>query len=186
LANSLIVTTSNDPLTRGLDYLYGLRSLAIDPEMIDIMHDPEHRIPVATWIGDNIDRLNAELQNLVKACDDCCHEASRPQIQIWAAPLADAYNICGLCNLQTQPITLLVDIGRVDPTDWLALVVHEYAHAQAGSPGHHQDFAVALIHLCRGLSLDLPAIKPGQEESLRLYPACQIVTSSWFWWQGQK
>jgi hypothetical protein len=186
LANSLIVTTSTDPLTRGLDYLYGLRSLAIDPEMIDIMHDPEHRIPVATWIGDNIDRLNAELQNLVKACDDCCHEASRPQIQIWAAPLADAYNICGLCNLQTQPITLLVDIGRVDPTDWLALVVHEYAHAQAGSPGHHQDFAVALIHLCRGLSLDLPAIKPGQEESLRLYPACQIVTSSWFWWQGQK
>ena len=68
---------------------------------------------------------------------------------------------------------------------WLALVVHEYAHAQAGSPGHHQDFAVALIHLCRGLSLKLPEIEIGQENSLRLYPACQIVLDSWTWWQGK-
>ena len=119
LVNSLILTASTDPFIRGLDYLYGLRSLAIDPEMIDVMHDPVMRVPVATWIGENIDRINAELQILVQACDDCFHETSRPQIQIWAAPLADAYNICGLCNLQTQPITLLVDLGRVEPTDWL-------------------------------------------------------------------
>jgi hypothetical protein len=185
LANSLILTTSTDPFTRGLDYLYGLRSLAIDPDMIDIMHNPNHRISVATWIGDNIDRINTELQALVQACHDCFHETSRPQIQIWAAPLADAYNICGLCNLQTQPTTLLVDLGRVDRSDWLALVVHEYAHAQAGSPGHHQDFAIALTHLCRGLSLELPTTEPGQEDNLRLYPVCQIITDSWPWWQGQ-
>ena len=186
LVNSLILTASTDNFTRGLDYLYGLRSLAIDPEMIDVMHDPVRRVPVATWIGKNIDRINAELQILVQACDDCFHETSRPQIQIWAAPLADAYNICGLCNLQTQPITLLVDLGRVAPADWLALVVHEYAHSQAGSPGHHSDFAVALGHLCRGLSLELPAIEPGKEDELRLYPSCQIVSASWPWWQGQK
>jgi hypothetical protein len=182
--NSLIFTTSNDPFTRGLDYLYGLRSLAIDPEMIDIMHNPDHRISVATWIGNNIDRINTELQTLVQACDDCFHETSRPQIQIWATPLAQSYNICGLCNLQTKPITLLVDLGRVEPTDWLALVVHEYAHAQAGTPGHHQDFAVTLTHLCRGLSLELPAVEPGQEDELRIYPHCQIISDSLPWWQG--
>jgi hypothetical protein len=183
LANSLILTTSNDPFTRGLDYLYGLRSLAIDPDMIDIMHDPNHRIPVATWIGNNIDRINAELQALVQACHDCFHETSQAPIQIWAAPLADAYNICGLCNLKTQPTTLLVDLGRVEPADWLALVVHEYAHAQAGTPGHHQNFATALIHLCRGLSLPLPNIEPGQENLLRLYPSCQITLNPLNWWQ---
>jgi hypothetical protein len=185
LVNSLIITTSADPVTRGLDYLHGLRSLAIDPDMIDIIHDPAHRIPVATWIGSNIDRINTELQALVQACDDCCYATSQPQIQVWAAPLATSYNICGLCNLQTNPTTLLVDLGRVVPADWLALVVHEYAHAQAGSPGHHQDFSIALNHLCRGLSLPLPNIEPGQEDRLRLYPACQIVTDSLSWWQGQ-
>ncbi len=186
LAKNLIITTSTDPFTRGLDYLYGLRSLAIDPDMIDVMHDPVRRVPVATWIGENIDRINTELQALVQACDDCFHKTSRPQIQIWAAPLAQSYNICGLCNLQTKPTTLLVDLGRVEPADWLALVVHEYAHAQAGTPGHHQDFAIALSHLCRGLSLKLPAIEPGKEDELRLYPSCQIVIASWPWWQGQK
>ncbi len=185
LVSSLIITTSTDPMTRGLDYLYGLRSLAIEPEMIDVMHDPDRRVPVTTWIGENIDRINTELQTLVQACEDCYYGIDRPLIQIWAAPLADAYNICGLCNLQTQPITLLVDLGRVKPADWLALVVHEYAHAQAGSPGHHQDFAAALVHLCRGLSLDLPAIEPGAEDIFRLHPACQIVSDSWSWWQGQ-
>lgn len=184
-ANSLIVTTNTDPFTRGLDYLYGLRSLAIDSEMIDVMHDPVLRVPVATWIGENIDQVNTELQTLVQACHDCFYETSRPQIQIWAAPLAQSYNICGLCNLQTQPTTLLVDLGRVASVDWLALVVHEYAHAQAGSPGHHQDFAAALMHLCRGLSLELPAIAFGQEDILRLYPDCQIVLDSWAWWQGK-
>ncbi len=183
--NSLILTTSSDPFTRGLDYLYGLRSLAIDPEMIDVMHDPVLRIPVATWIGANIDQVNAELQTLVQACHDCFHETSRPQIQIWAAPLTQSYNICGLCNLQTQPTTLLVDLGRVAPVDWLALVTHEYAHAHAGSPGHHQDFAAALIHLCRGLSLELPEIELGQKNGLRLYPSCQIILDSWTWWQGK-
>jgi hypothetical protein len=185
LVRSLIVTTSNDPVTRGLDYLYGLRSLAIDPDMIDIMHEPVRRIPVATWIGKNIDRINTELATLVQACADCCYESDRPQLQAWAAPLAQSYNICGLCNLQTKPTTILVDLGRVARSDWLALVVHEYAHAQAGSPGHHQDFATALVHLCRGLSLPLPAIEPGEEDNLRLYPACQIVSDSWSWWQGQ-
>lgn len=185
LVNSLIVTTSNDPVTRGLDYLYGLRSLAIDPDMIDVMHDPALRVSVAAWIGENIDRVNNELATLVQACDDCCYEASRPQLQAWAAPFAQSYNICGLCNLQTAPTTVLVDLGRVEPSDWLALVVHEYAHAQAGSPGHHQDFAAALQHLCQGLSLPLPAIEPGAEDKLRLYPACQIVSDSWSWWQGK-
>jgi hypothetical protein len=185
LVRSLIVTTSHDPVTRGLDYLYGLRSLAIDPDMIDIMHNPDHRIPVATWIGSNIDRINTELATLVQACTDCCYASDRPLLQAWAAPLAQSYNICGLCNLQTEPTTILVDLGRVARSDWLALVVHEYAHAQAGSPGHHQDFATALVHLCRGLSLPLPAIKPGEEDNLRLYPACQIVSDSWSWWQGQ-
>jgi hypothetical protein len=186
LVRSLIVTTSNDPVTRGLDYLYGLRSLAIDPDMIDIMHHPDHRIPVATWIGSNIDRINTELATLVQACADCCYESDQPQLQAWAAPLAQSYNICGLCNLQTKPTTLLIDLGRIARSDWLALVVHEYAHAQAGSPGHHQDFATALVRLCRGLSLPLPAIEPGEEDNLRLHPACQIVTDSWSWWQGRE
>ena len=183
-ANSPIFTTSNDPLVRGLDYLYGLRRLAIVPDSIDVMHDSVHRIPVATWIGAHIDLINAELQVLLQACHDCFHPAAQPPIQIWAVPLAESYRICGLCNLQTTPISILVDLGRVVATDWLALVVHEYAHAHAGSPGHHPDFAASLLHLCRGLSIDLPPITPDREDRLRLSPPCQLTANSLAWWQG--
>ena len=183
---SLILTTSTDPFTRGLDYLYGLRSLAIEPDMIEVMHDPMHRAPVATWIGNHIDAVNAQLQALVQACHDCFHPTAQPPIQIWAAPLAQSYKICGLCNLEKHPIAILVDVGRVIEQDWLALVVHEYAHAQVGSPGHHQDFAAALIHLCRGLAIDLPTATSDQDDFFRLYPACQMTANALSWWQGSQ
>jgi hypothetical protein len=54
--------------------------------------------------------------------------------QIFAAPLAQAFGLDALCNLQTDPISILIDVGRVMPEDWLLVVAHEYAHAHAGTP----------------------------------------------------
>ncbi len=107
-------------------------------------------------------------------------------MQIFAAPLAESFGIDGLCNLQTQPVTLLIDVGRVIPEDWLALVAHEYAHAHAGSPGHHQEFANILTHLCLGLGLGPLAVwQSAMETNLKSYPNCHPTSDPLAFWRGQ-
>ncbi|BAY13080.1 hypothetical protein [Calothrix sp. NIES-2098] len=183
LAGKLIVTTSTDPLTRGLDYLYGVRSLALDPEMIDIVYDLENRKSLCVWISEHIDGVNRQLENYLQACHDCFHPWEQPAIQIYAAPLAQSFGIDALCNLQTNPITILIDVGRVVPTDWLLLVVHEYAHAHAGSPGHHEKYARSLSHLCLGLGIAPPEF--GMESQLRFYPDCRPTQNPLAFWRGE-
>lgn len=73
LVGKLIITTSTDPFTRGLDYLYGVRSLALDAEMIDVVFDMENRKPLCVWIGEHIEAVNAKLENYLQACHDCFH-----------------------------------------------------------------------------------------------------------------
>lgn len=131
-----------------------MRSLALDPDVIDFVHSPALRKPVCIWVGSHIDAINAQLQVLLQGCQDCFHPWQQPPVQIFAAPFASQFRVDGVCNLQTQPISILIDVGRVLPHDWLALVVHEYAHAHLGVPGHHPDFVQILSHLC--LALDLP------------------------------
>lgn len=187
LVEKLIVTTSSDPFTRGLDYLYGVRSLALDPEMVSEVYDLERRIPVCTWIGEHIDAVNASLNGYLQACRDCFHPWEQPPTQICAAPLAQSFGIDGLCNLFTNPITLLLDVGRVEPSDWLRLVVHEYAHAHAGSPGHHLQFARSLTHLCLGLGIaPPPTSQPHPEAWLCCYPHCAPSPDPSAFWRGER
>ncbi|WP_236144488.1 hypothetical protein [Nostoc sp. CMAA1605] len=185
LVDKLIITTSNDPFTRGLDYLYGIRGLALDSEMIDVVYDMNNRIPICAWIGQHIDRVNRQLENYLQACHDCFHPWEQPTVQIFAAPLAQRFGVDGFCNLKTNPMTILIDVGRVLPADWLLLVVHEYAHAHAGLPGHHEKFARSLTHLCLGLGIAPPAWQSGMDYHLRFYPHCRATPNPLAFWRGE-
>ncbi|MEA5502302.1 hypothetical protein VB735_04105 [Halotia wernerae UHCC 0503] len=184
LAGKLLITTNVDPFTRGLDYLYSARSLALDPEMVDVVYDLDKRIPICTWIANHIDVVNAELNACLQSCHNCFHPWQQRAIQIFAAPLAQSFGIDGLCNLKTDPITILIDVGRVVPEDWLALVMHEYAHAHTGFPGHYQEFAKSLAHLCLGLAIAPPFYQSGMEASLRSYPYCRPTQDPLAFWRG--
>jgi hypothetical protein len=173
---------STNPFDRGLDYLYVARSMALEPDMVDLMFDLEARSPVCSWIGGRIDQVNTTLQHYLQACHQCFHTSEQPHIQILAVPLASRFGIDGLCNLKTEPISLLLDVGRVVPQDWLALVVHEYAHAHAGSPGHHGEFAASLAHLCLGLAIASP---PRVENQLRVYPPYRSTIDPLAFWRGE-
>ncbi|AKG22187.1 hypothetical protein [Calothrix sp. 336/3] len=181
----LIVTTSTDPFARGLDYLYGVRSLALNAEMIDVVEDIDKRIPLCIWIGEHIDGVNQQLEKYLQACHSCFHPWEQPAIEIFAAPLAQSLGIDALCNLQTNPITILIDVGRVVPEDWLLLVVHEYAHAHAGYPGHHEQFARSLAHLCLGLGIPPLTWQPDRESNLRFYPDCRATENPLAFWYGK-
>ncbi|MDX2214399.1 MAG: hypothetical protein SFY66_14000 [Oculatellaceae cyanobacterium bins.114] len=183
--NSLIITTSTDPVTRGLDYLYGVRSLALEPEMVDVVYDLEHRIPICNWISQHVDAVNTQLNTYLQQCHDCFHPWEQPAIQIFAAPLAQSFGLDALCNFQTRPISILVDVGRLMPYDWLLVVAHEYAHAHAGFPGHHPSFARSLTHLCLGLAIPPPSYQPGMEENLRFHPPCIPTSDPLAFWRGQ-
>jgi hypothetical protein len=186
-------STSADPFIRGLDYLYGARTLALDAEMIDLVYDLDRRMPICIWIGQQIDAINATLRTYLQACHDCFHSAEQPAVQIFAVPIASRFGIDGCCNLKTAPISILVDVGRVMPQDWLALVVHEYAHARTGFPGHHQAFAQTLGHLCLGLGIAPPPLLPLTDQSLTaqlenllgVYPPYRSTLDPLAFWQGQ-
>lgn len=178
-------TPSIELFQRGLDYLYQIRLLAPEPDLIAVMHDPAHRVPVCTWIGQQVELINARLQTCLQACEACFHPWQRPAVQIFAAPLASLFQIDGCCNLQTEPTTILVDVGRVIPEDWLALVVHEYAHAHLGLAGHQAEFVTVLTHLCLGLGLTLPYPLPTDELTWRSVPAYRSTINPLSFWLGQ-
>jgi hypothetical protein len=178
----LHVTTSTDPFTKGLDYLYGARSLSLAPDMVSVVYDLERRIPICTWVGSHIEAVNNALNECLTACHACFHAWEQPQVQIVAAPLAQSFGLDGLCNLQTEPITILIDAGRLAPEHWLLLVMHEYAHAHAGTPGHHETFARSLTHLCFGLGIAPP---PDAAESLRSYPYYRPNQDALAFWRGE-
>lgn len=184
MVDSLIVTTSTDPFTRGLDYLYGVRSLALVPEIIGVIDDLNQRTSICIWIGQYIDGVNRQLNTYLQMCHDCFHLGEQRSIQIFAAPLAQSFGIDGLCNLKTHPITLLIDTGRVLPEDWLRLVAHEYAHAHVGSPGHHSQFGQAIAHLCLGLEITTLLDEVGSAEKLRSYPEYESNQDPLAFWRG--
>jgi hypothetical protein len=175
----------SDPFTRGLEYLYWVRSLAVDPDLISVMQDLDQRTIVCEWVGQHIESINAELSDCLQSCHDCFHYWQQRSIQVLAAPFAAAFELDGICNLHTQPITILVDVGRVAAEDWLALVAHEYAHAHLGSPGHGADFSRILTHLCRGLGLDLSAL-PQTETEWRCFPPYRRTASALDFWGGRQ
>lgn len=169
---------------RGLAYLYQMRRLALDPDLIELVYDLERRAKVCQWIGQQIASVNAELSQCLLACQACFHPWQRPSIQIFAAPFSSRYGVDGLCNLTTMPLTILVDVGRVVPADWIALVAHEYAHAYLGVPGHHAEFGQVLAHLARGLGLSVPPLS-APESAWRTAPPYQRTANSLDFWLGR-
>jgi len=150
---------------RGLDYLYELRSWLPEPDLIDVMLDPGDRIPVCSWIGANIGGLNASLEGLLLDCQACLLPCLRPEVRLFAAPLAAGFGLDGICCLpvaaaKLEPILIILDLGALEPHDWLSLLVHEYAHAISATPGHGTSFQQCLSLLCRALDLALPLSTP--------------------------
>lgn len=170
-----------DPFTRGLDYLQQVQQLALDPELIHKMEQRKH-IALCTWIGLHIDVVNAQLNACLQACQACFHEWERRSVRIFAAPFCQSYGIDGLCNLHTAPPTILIDVGRVVPQDWLGLVAHEYAHVHVGSPGHEQMFLQVISHLCLGLGLLSP--QPQAYDQLRHWPPSRRTSDPIAFWLG--
>ena len=166
---------------RGLEYLQTLQGLALDPAMVDVLHNLRDRTAICTWIGLYHGPLNVQLQTYLQACQECFHLQSRPPVQIFAVPLASAFGLDGVCNSAMHPTTILVDLGRVLPQDWLRLVTHEYAHAQVGAPGHHAAFVAVLSHLCLGLGLEAP---PPTATDWPHWPRCQPTLDPLAFWRG--
>jgi hypothetical protein len=175
-----------DAFTRGMEYLRLVQELVLEPGMVDVINNLRDRILICTWIGENIDAINAQLQICLEACHKCFHPQDRPHIQIFAVPIAQSFGIDGLCNIFTTPITILVDVGRIAPIDWLGIVAHEYAHARLGDSGHNQQFVRILSHLCLGLGFEPPHWEPGTESTLRSWPHCNSTIDPLEFWIGQQ
>lgn len=175
----------------GFEYLANVRSLALSPDLIDPGQAMAQRIRVCEWIGEHIYGINLLLNAYLYACHQCFEPYDRPNIRILAAPLAAGLGLDGLCNIFTDPITMLIDVGRVDPADWICVVAHEYAHAYIGQPGHTEQFQDVLNHLCLGLGLEpfvgfdhLSTVE--REQHLQHWPRCQTWVDSLAVWQGQR
>jgi hypothetical protein len=175
---------SSDPFVRGYKYLNAVRQLVFNPAMVGVTDHMEERDRICTWIGLHIDTINAELNACLDVCHNCFHAELRRPMQILATPLAQEFGIDGFCNIQVNPVVILIDVGRTSPQDWLRIVVHEYAHAHLGSPGHDQRFFAIIAHLCLGLGLEPPMWQPDLENYLRNWPHCASRVNPLAFWMG--
>lgn len=179
--------TSNQTQTYrdGVAYLQRIQLLLPEAQMIDVMANVRDRVSICNWIGDRIESVNRSLQAHLQACHECFDPIDRVAIDIFAIPFTSSVRLDGFCNINTTPITILADVGRVAPADWLALVAHEYAHAHLGYPGHDQEYAKVLSHLCLGLGFPQPSIIPN-DQSLYYWPMYSPVIDPLDWWRGNR
>lgn len=179
----MINLPNSDAYTRGVEYLRVMQTLVPEPAMVDVMSNLRDRTTICVWIGTHIWAVNEALQQCLLACHECFHVHQRRYITIYAVPLAQPYQLDGLCNISTNPTTILIDAGRVAPEHWLSIVAHEYAHAHLGSPGHDPRFARVLAHLCLGLGLQPPSAET--EAGLRSYPPYIPTSDPLAFWRGE-
>ncbi|MGA7933795.1 MAG: hypothetical protein WCA35_09630 [Kovacikia sp.] len=170
--------------SRGLEYLRRVEQLTLEPGMVDIFDNLRDQQVVCQWIGEHIPRVNSRLNQCLQACHDCIHPQKRRLMQIFAIPLAQSLQLDGVCNIETQPVTILIDVGRVPYSDWVAVVAHEYAHAHLGKPGHDAYFAQVLTHLCLGLNLQPPVWEIGMESQLQYWPPYEPVLDPLAFWRS--
>jgi hypothetical protein len=182
----------------GLKYLKTISSISLVPAMVDLeeiapsfayLPGTALQTEILTWIGNNIDSINARLLGYLQACHNCFHPYQRPQVEIWATPIASRFAIDAICNVETKPRAILIDVGRIAPSDWLKIVAHEYVHAQLGYPGHGDAFLAVLEHLCLGLGIEPPDYHPQmsaseREVSLQKWPPCNLVERPIDFWRG--
>lgn len=153
-------TQHTEAYRAGCAYLERVRSLLPDPQTIDVTSNLRDRVSICSWIGNQIEAVNRSLQVHLQACHECFNLSDRRSIQILAVPLSSSMQLDGFCNINAEPTTILVDVGRVAPPDWLALVAHEYAHAHLDYPGHERAYVEVLSHLCLGLGFAQPSLTP--------------------------
>jgi hypothetical protein len=180
----VIASNQTQTYRAGVAYLQRVQLLLPDPQMIDVIDNLRDRDSIYLWIGDQIESVNRSLQVHLAACHDCFDLRDRKSIDIFAIPFASSVRLDGFCNITTVPTTILVDVGRVPPSDWLALVVHEYAHAHVGHPGHDREYAIVLSHLCLGLGFPQPSINPN-DRSLYYWPMYSPSIDPLAWWRGE-
>lgn len=168
---------------QGIEYLAKIATL-LPSQAIDLDLNLRDRELIWAWIGNSIGTVNQRLQLHLSACADCFQPRDRRSIQIVAVPLATSLGLDGFCNITTTPRTILVDVGRVEPSDWLALVAHEYAHAQLGYAGHDRRYGEVLSHLCLGLGLPQPRLSV-EPDDLRHYPPYLHTADPLAFWRGE-
>ncbi|WOD39223.1 hypothetical protein [Nodosilinea sp. E11] len=187
------VATDLDPQLWATQYLGVLRDLAVQPSWISLAHIADPPGEVLLWMGQHLYRVNQRLNEILADLLDCFAPAQQPNVQILAAPLAPQAKVDGFCNDRTQPITLMVDPGRIVPADWPGLVAHELAHAiaqgrrdgasESDREGHSEPFRRAIAHLC--LAQDLPLPAPQLEAAaLRYWPPCRRNPQPEQFWLG--
>lgn len=168
----------------GVEYLQQVQLRLPDPQMVDVMGNVRDRVLICNWIGLHIKAVNTSLQGHLSACHDCFDPLERKSIDIFAVPLSSSIRLDGFCNINVSPTTILVDVGRVAPADWLALVAHEYAHAHLDNPGHDRSYAQVLSHLCLGLGFPQPPLAP-VDRSLHYWPIYAASIDPLAWWRGE-
>jgi hypothetical protein len=181
-----VIASNNTRIYRaGVDYLQRVQILLPDPQMVDVMDNLRDRVSICNWIGTQIEDVNQLLHAHLHTCHDCFDPGARRSIQILAVPFGSSVRLDGFCNIATAPTTILVDVGRVAPADWLALVAHEYAHAHLGYAGHDREYAKVLNHLCLGLGFPQPSLIP-DDRSLYYWPPYSPTIDPLAWWRGEQ
>jgi len=170
---------------QGSTYLAQMQRLALDASLVELRLSQPWKQQIYRTIALQIRGINQELETHLALCQHCFHPHQRLAVQIFATPFAQHLNIDALCNLKTDPITILIDVGRIVREDWLCAIAHEYAHAQVGIAGHHQAFLETLTHLCLGLGLTPPPPSGLPESELRNWPPCQPTADPLAFWLGE-
>lgn len=173
----------DDPILRATQYLGLLRDLAVQPSWISLDHIADPPGVALSWIGLHIHHVNRQLNAILIDLLACFEVTQRPNVQIFAAPIATQAGVDGFCS-DRSPITLMVDPGRIVPADWPGLVAHELAHGVARASGHGAEFAGAIAHLC--LAQDLPVPPPNLgADALSHWPPCRRSLDPKQFWLGK-
>ncbi|AFY92514.1 hypothetical protein [Chamaesiphon minutus] len=180
----MIASDRTEAYRVGVEYINKVRALVPDPHMVDVMSNLRDRVSICNWIGHQIKTVNNSLQTHLNTCHECFNLSDRRAMQILAVPFAASVSLDGFCNINTNPTTILVDVGRVAPPDRLALVAHEYAHAYLGYPGHDLEYVKVLSHLCLGLGLAQPSFTP-DDRSIYYWPPYSPTIDPLAWWRGE-
>lgn len=175
-----------DPVVRANAYLRWVRQRSPQADWIALTMAEEQHLAVLTALGTGIHTLNQRLHQILITLLAGLRPEQRPLVEILAAPIALKVGIDGLCNLHTQPMTLIVDPSRIAVDDWPHLVVHELAHAVTQGTGHGPRFGQALTTLCIAQDLPIPPSDSLQRGLLPYWPPCRPnPQADQFWAAGR-
>ena len=179
---------------RGRHYVDWLHQVLPTTELLTLGHSSRDRQRILAWMGRHSEAINLWLNVALLQCRRCLVTGTDPRVSILAAPLATEFGLAGLCmpGSETKPTLIVIDIGRVPPSDWLGLIAHEFAHAWLGRPGHDREFQQVLNHLCLGLGLPECPVdwhttsRSTAEQALRHWPPATILDDALATWRGDR